>query len=320
LDIPVFESRSPTILTYHKIGSHLELGITTVRRHKFAGHMDLLLGLGLGFLKASDAVARTQERSGLAVTFDDGYESVYEEALPEMLARGIPGTVFPVVGSIGGWNEWDVNLAPRPVRHLSWAQLKELSKAGFEIGSHTLTHRDLTRLDPKVLGRELRDSKKMIEDMTGVKVTAISYPFGRYSRRVMDQAVAAGYTCGFASSPGMHDSRMAIGRWAVYSIDGASSRELAGAEAGAQSGPPAGAAQEHGDCKALTRDHLDQAPRQALARIIHKPRREVTEMSVMARKTSEPTGGVFERYAEDRRARMTPPAPTHATPQQMACE
>jgi len=225
LDIPVSDGRSPTILTYHKIGSHLELGITTVRRRRFAGHMDLLLGSGMDFLRASDAVSGTHVHSGLAVTFDDGYESVYEEALPEMLARGIPGTVFPVVGSIGGWNEWDINLAPRPVRHLSWAQIRDLTEAGFEIGSHTLSHRDLTRLGPEALSHELRDSKKMIEDVTGAEVTAISYPFGRFSRRVMDEAVAAGYTCGFASSPGTQDSRMAVGRWAVYSIDGASSLE-----------------------------------------------------------------------------------------------
>jgi len=57
-----------------------------------------------------------------------------------------------------------------------------------------------------------------------------------------------------------------------------------------------------------------------LARVIHKPRNEVPEMVVTARKTSETTGGVFERYAEERRARMTPPAPTYATPQQRACE
>lgn len=225
MGIPEYESGSPTILTYHKIGPHLELGITTVRRERFARHMDLLLGLGADFLKASDAVEGSQGRSGPAVTFDDGYESVYEEAFPEMLARGIPGTVFPVVGSIGGWNEWDVNLAPRPVRHLSWPQLRELSEAGFEVGSHTLTHRDLTRLDPGALVRELCDSKKMIEDMTGVKVKAVSYPFGRFSTRVMDEAAAAGYTCGFTSSPTTRDSRMAVGRWAVYSIDGARSLE-----------------------------------------------------------------------------------------------
>jgi hypothetical protein len=57
-----------------------------------------------------------------------------------------------------------------------------------------------------------------------------------------------------------------------------------------------------------------------LARIIHKPRREVMEMAVMARKTSESTGGVSEVYVEDRRARLTPPTPASTTPQQRACE
>jgi AraC family transcriptional regulator of adaptative response/methylated-DNA-[protein]-cysteine methyltransferase len=57
-----------------------------------------------------------------------------------------------------------------------------------------------------------------------------------------------------------------------------------------------------------------------LARIIHKPCREVAEVPVMARKTSEATGGVFEGYAEDRQARMTPAALAHTTPQQRACE
>jgi peptidoglycan/xylan/chitin deacetylase (PgdA/CDA1 family) len=187
--------------------------------------MELLLGLVDNFLNATDAVEGGYGRSGVAVTFDDGYESVYREALPEMVARGIPGTVFPVVGSVGGWNDWDVNLAPRPVRHLSWGQIRELVEAGFEVGSHTLTHRDLTRLDHRALVKELSDSKKMLEDVTGVKVTAISYPFGRFSSRVLDEAAAAGYTCGFTSSPGTKDSRMAVGRWAVYSIDGARSLE-----------------------------------------------------------------------------------------------
>jgi hypothetical protein len=44
------------------------------------------------------------------------------------------------------------------------------------------------------------------------------------------------------------------------------------------------------------------------------------EVTVMARKTSESTGGVFEAYVEDRRVRLTPPTPAYATPQQRACE
>lgn len=218
MDTPGHKLRPPTILTYHKIGSHLELGITTVRRRTFAGHMDFLLGSGMDFACAGDTVG-TEGNGLLAVTFDDGYESVYQEAFPEMVERGIPGTVFPVVGSVGGLNTWDVNLALRQVRHLSWAQIKTLAEAGFEIGSHTLSHRDLTRLDNRTLRHELHTSKKMIEDLTGVGVRAISYPFGRSSSRVIDEAIAAGYSVGFTSFPKSQNDKMAMGRWAIYSID-----------------------------------------------------------------------------------------------------
>jgi peptidoglycan/xylan/chitin deacetylase (PgdA/CDA1 family) len=224
-DTQARDRTSTVILTYHKIGSHLELGLTTVRRRAFAGHLDLLLGLGFDFVSAGDAVACSRGKSLVAVTFDDGYESVFHEAFPEMLQRGITGTVFPVVGAMGAYNTWDVNLAPRRVRHLSWGQLRGLAEAGFAIGSHTLTHRDLTRLDDRTLVRELHDSKKMVEDAIGMDVRAISYPFGRYSRRVIDEAVAAGYTSGFTSFPVPGPEPMARGRWAVYSIDGRRSLE-----------------------------------------------------------------------------------------------
>jgi peptidoglycan/xylan/chitin deacetylase (PgdA/CDA1 family) len=228
------QDRIRMILTYHKIGSQLELGITTVSRRRFAGHLDLYTRLGLNPVLASDIAdsERVPEGRGLAITFDDGYESVHAEAFPEMAARKWTGTVFVVVGSVGGSNSWDVRLSPRRFKHLSWQQIGDLSDAGFEIGSHTLSHRDLTRLEGNLLRRELRESKKAIEDHTGRRVTSVSYPFGRYSPEVIDEAVAAGYECGFISSPrgfaGSSNNRgekMAIGRLSVYSIDGRSSLE-----------------------------------------------------------------------------------------------
>jgi peptidoglycan/xylan/chitin deacetylase (PgdA/CDA1 family) len=245
------------ILTYHKIGSQLELGITTVSRRSFARHLDLYTKLGLEPILASDVAKRSagncSERSipgdvaeqvhgavshgfteggALSITFDDGYESVFTEAFPEVAARNWPGTVFVVVGSVGGSNSWDVRLSPRRFKHLSWDQIRVLSEAGFEIGSHTLSHRDLTRLEGDLLRQELRDSKRAIEDHIGKPVTSVSYPFGRYSPRVIDEAIAAGYDCGFTSSPrgpaGSSDkdsNRMAMGRLSVYSIDGRSSLE-----------------------------------------------------------------------------------------------
>jgi hypothetical protein len=54
-------------------------------------------------------------------------------------------------------------------------------------------------------------------------VTSVSYPFGRYSRRVVEESAAAGYQCGFTSYPNGSADRMAMGRMSIYSIDGAGS-------------------------------------------------------------------------------------------------
>jgi peptidoglycan/xylan/chitin deacetylase (PgdA/CDA1 family) len=211
------------IFTYHKIGHQFELGISSVRRQAFAGHLDLMLDVGMEFVSATDAAHPRSSEMRIAITFDDGYRSVYSDALPEMDRRGVQGTVFPVVGSIDDYNRWDVRLSHRPFRHVSWPQLRELVARGFEVGSHTLSHRDLTRLDRKTLRRELRVSRAMLEDHIGTSVTAISYPFGRFSAEVIDEALAAGYTHGFTSFPLATTDPMAIGRMTVYSIDGPSS-------------------------------------------------------------------------------------------------
>ncbi len=215
------------ILTYHKIGSQIELGITTVSRRRFAGHLDIYNELGFKpvltceLISPAEGDAKTTDRGErrLAITFDDGYESVCTQAFPEMASRGWAGTVFVVAGSVGGSNTWDVRLSPRSFRHLSWEQIRELADAGFEIGSHTLSHRDLTRLNEDRLRSELRDSKHAIEDHTGRPVRSISYPFGRFSCRVVEEALAAGYECGFTSFPNDGTDPMAIGRLSVYSID-----------------------------------------------------------------------------------------------------
>jgi peptidoglycan/xylan/chitin deacetylase (PgdA/CDA1 family) len=208
------------ILTYHKVGSQFELGITSVTRTRFRKHLDLLSAAGKRFHNASDLVFNGVNGDGVSLTFDDGYESVYTCVFPEMSERGITGTVFPVVGSIGRENHWDVRLSFKRFRHLSWDHLAELSRSGFEIGSHTISHRDLTRMDVPRLRCELRDSKHMLEDRLGAGVRSIAFPFGRHNSRVIDEAVDAGYSCGFASSPNGSRSVMSVGRMGVHAMDG----------------------------------------------------------------------------------------------------
>lgn len=210
------------ILTYHKIGRQFELGITSVTGKRFSKHLDFLTSLGRGWAAASDVALRGCEGDTIALTFDDGYESIYTEAFPEMSSRQLTGTAFVIVGATGGFNTWDVRLSLRPFKHLSWQQIGELARHGLEIGSHTLSHRDLTRLSDDELEKELVASRREIQDHIGTEVTAIAYPFGKADRRVIDAAQAAGYKCGFTSSP-RTGSRMAVGRMSVYAIDDARS-------------------------------------------------------------------------------------------------
>jgi peptidoglycan/xylan/chitin deacetylase (PgdA/CDA1 family) len=207
------------ILTYHKIGDQLELGITTVKRWAFGAHLDVINQAGMVTVHAAEAARSPGRRKIIAITFDDAYESVVAAALPEMEARGVTGTVFAIAGFVGDCSRWDVRLSPRRFRHASWDQLRDLADRGFEIGSHSMSHRDLTRLDTASLKRELEVSKKTLEDGTGHRVSSISYPFGRFSRRVVGEALEAGYTTGFTSYPRSNDDPMATGRMSVYSID-----------------------------------------------------------------------------------------------------
>lgn len=81
-------------------------------------------------------------------------------------------------------------------RPISWAEIREMSAAGIEFGSHTVTHPNLALASDEQLEFELRQSKATIEDKLQQQVVALAYPFGTpmtYSRRVMDCARSAGY-------------------------------------------------------------------------------------------------------------------------------
>ncbi len=132
----------------------------------------------------------------VVLTFDDTYESVYTQAFPLLKAYGFFATVFILTGYIGKINFWDVNLGGCTFKHLSWDGILDLHKAGFEIGSHTVHHYDLTRIPLKSIRNELERSKKTLEDKIGVEIPFIAFPFGRFNRRTIDIALEVGYRKG----------------------------------------------------------------------------------------------------------------------------
>ena len=110
------------------------------------------------------------------------------------------GTIFVVTEFVGRKNIWDVNLGYRTFIHLDWADLRSLVKLGFEIGSHTHTHPDLTKISISKAREEITVSKKILEDRLGVGVRYISYPFGRYSETIKEIAWECGYEGGVCLS------------------------------------------------------------------------------------------------------------------------
>jgi peptidoglycan/xylan/chitin deacetylase (PgdA/CDA1 family) len=123
---------------------------------------------------------------GFAITFDDGYESVYREAFPDLQEQGMTATVFLTAGrkKPASGSERLPPVCGRTM--LSWDQIREMHRAGICFGAHTLTHPDLTRPTPSEMKTEILYSQALLEDALGVPVRTFAYPFGRLDARSRD--------------------------------------------------------------------------------------------------------------------------------------
>jgi peptidoglycan/xylan/chitin deacetylase (PgdA/CDA1 family) len=130
---------------------------------------------------------------GLVITFDDGYQSVYEEAFPVLQKFNMLATVFLTVGNPGIASAGRrPSLQGRPM--LSWKEISEMSRHGITFGAHTLTHPDLTSLPFYQAEAEVLQSKEIIEDRLSSPVTCFAYPFGRWNHPLRE-LVGQYFTC-----------------------------------------------------------------------------------------------------------------------------
>ncbi len=137
------------------------------------------------------------------VTFDDGYRNLLANAFPVLQEHRIPATVFAVPGFAGAQAVWS-SADPESRRLLGWGEMQELSRAGLEFGSHTLTHADLLNLPPATVRAELAASKDALEQRLGVPVRDLAYPWCRFDERTVDIAREVGYTSACAGGWWMH--------------------------------------------------------------------------------------------------------------------
>ena len=175
------DSRLPSVaLCYHVISSSQSDYLYSTTSARFAEHLDLI------------SAADDQERAALrlAVTFDDGHRSAYENGLPLLERYSVTAMFFLTAGEIGS----DADA-------MSWDQVRDLCQMGHAVGSHSWSHAFLTRCNDYDLDIELRHSKQTLEDKLGVEVDSISFPGGRWNSRVLRASARAGYKHAYCSEP-----------------------------------------------------------------------------------------------------------------------
>ncbi|MGH7324242.1 MAG: polysaccharide deacetylase family protein [Candidatus Rokuibacteriota bacterium] len=124
----------------------------------------------------------------VVITFDDGYLDALTLALPLLREYGFSATCYVVAGAVGQVSGWTA-----PASLMDWPDLRAWLEGGMEVGSHSLTHPDLTMLGDAALREEVVASRARLEDGLGMPVRSFAYPFNRVDRRALEAVAAAGY-------------------------------------------------------------------------------------------------------------------------------
>ncbi|MFD9729136.1 polysaccharide deacetylase family protein [Streptomyces sp. NPDC059072] len=216
----------PWVLMYHSVAEFTDpaedpYGITVTPVALEAQLLWLrsrgLRGVSVGELLRARAAGRASGLVGL--TFDDGYGDFLTGALPLLRRHDCTATLFVLPGRLGVDNVWDP-LGPRKAL-LTAEGVREIADSGQEIGSHGLLHQDLTAAAADVLQQELRGSRDLLRELTGVLPEGFCYPYGHLDTRVVEATRAAGYGYACAIDPGRLAGRYALPRTHVSQADGA---------------------------------------------------------------------------------------------------
>jgi peptidoglycan/xylan/chitin deacetylase (PgdA/CDA1 family) len=192
-----FRGGGITILSYHSLDDYgMPLSVSP---RLFAAQMVTLKSEGCAALTMSQVAGHLQTREpfpkrAVAITFDDGFASFADVALPVLARYDLKATIYVITGMVGRRSLWTDGSTPLPsLPMLTWPQIDDLHRAGIEVGAHTITHGFLTQYSDKQLEDELQIPKAILEERLGSEVGAFAYPQGDYDSRVVQATRRAGY-------------------------------------------------------------------------------------------------------------------------------
>lgn len=176
------------ILMYHHVTNdpNYKNSRLTVSPEILEQQISYLLDKGYKFLTLAQAVDEftggVKLNKKLVLTFDDGYRDFYDQAYPILKKYNVPATLFVINSDIGR------------AGNVTLAMLKEMQASNLvEVGAHTLSHPNLTKLKETEVRKQIFESKTDLENLLGISIRTLAYPYGFYNKRVVSLVKEAGY-------------------------------------------------------------------------------------------------------------------------------
>lgn len=206
-------TRVVPILLYHRVSDRPDDRFA-VTPEQFAGHVTAIVASGRTPLTISEVAGALRGEAALperpvAITFDDGYLDT-PEAIDRLREVGLRATLYVTTGAVG---QGDAISIPQLG---ALAQMRSI----VELGAHTVNHPRLDELSQARARREIVESKRALEAVTGQRIETFAYPHGAYDQRTRVLVSEAGFRSAAAVKNALaHDADdpWAIARWTVTS-------------------------------------------------------------------------------------------------------
>nr|VFK21085.1 MAG: Peptidoglycan/xylan/chitin deacetylase, PgdA/CDA1 family [Candidatus Kentron sp. LFY] len=205
--------RHPRILMYHMVREHrarASFNKLRVTPHRFERQLRWLRDHGWYFAFVSELTSpETLPEKTVCLTFDDGYRDNFTHVHPILKRYHARATLYLVVDRFH--RDWSRQKKPhhdsgelKREPKITDAEVREMLHSGhWQLGGHTITHANLSRLDEKARRREILDGKALLEEEFKTSLRSFAYPFGIYGERDMEMVAEAGFDMAVTTGNGI---------------------------------------------------------------------------------------------------------------------